>query len=171
MSLKINEFIKEVEEAKGLLEKEIIHELEFLDIQLALAEKLGYKQEDSTQIVSHKLAAIEIFEMLKDYDFNFPIESEIVKLEETILPEDVIGRIDEQTVKSKGEIWVIHRYDKDTLPSNPHAHNKGTGHKLDLSNGDLYDAKNTYLKTKISKKDLLLLRGNVKGITLPKLSI
>lgn len=171
MSLQINEFIKEVEEAKELLENEISHELTFLNIQLALAEKFGYTPEESTRTASHKLTAIQIFEMLKDYDFNFPIESETVKLEKTILPEDAIQRIDEQTIKSKGEIWVIHKYDKDPLPSNPHAHNEETGQKLDLSNGDLYDAKNNYLKTNISKKDLLLLRAKVKNITLPKLSI
>lgn len=171
MSLQINEFIKEGEEARELLEKEISHELTFLNIQLALAEKLGYTPEDSTRTASHKLTAVQIFEMLKEYDFNFPIESETITLEETILPKGAIRRIDEQTVKSKGEIWVIHKYDKDPFPSNPHAHNEETGQKLDLSNGDLYDSKNNYLKTNISKKNLLLLRNKVTKINLPKLSI
>lgn len=169
MSEQINQFIKEVEEAKVLIENELSVELKFLDIQLALAEKLGYEPEDSTRTASNNLTAIQIFEMLKD--FNFPIEIENVKLESSILPADVINRIDEQRIKSKGEIWVIHKFDKDPLPSNPHAHNEATGQKLDLSNGNLYDSKNNYLGTNISKKNLELLRGKVKKIELPKLKI
>ncbi|WP_162127502.1 hypothetical protein [Flavobacterium phycosphaerae] len=169
MSEQINQFIKEVEEAKVLIENELSINLKFLDIQLALAEKLGYEPEDSTRTASHNLTAVQIFEML--IDFNFPRETETVILESSILPEDAIRRIDEQRIKSKGEIWVIYKYDKDPLPSNPHAHNEATGQKLDLSNGNLYDSKNNYLGTNISKKNLELLRGKVINISLPKLKI
>lgn len=171
MSLQLNKFIEEVEKAKELLTKELSHELKFLDIQLALAEHYGYTQEDSTRTASHNLTADQIFVMLKDHDFKFPDESEIIELSESILPDGALKRLDEQTIKSKGEIWVIHKYDKDPLPSNPHAHNEETGQKLDLRNGDLYDGKNNYQGTNISKKDLLLLRGKVKKMTLPPLTI
>jgi hypothetical protein len=169
MSEQINLFIKEVEKAKILLENELSIELTFLDIQLALAKQLGYEAEDSTRTASHNLTEYQIFEMLKN--FNFPIEIETIELEDSILPKGAITRIDEETIKSKGEIWVIHKYDKDPFPSNPHAHNEETGQKLDLTNGDLYDGKNNYLGINVSKKNLILLRKKVKNSTLPELTI
>jgi hypothetical protein len=171
MSSQINQFIKEVEKAMILLNQEFSHDFKFLDIQLALAEHYGYSPEDSTKTASHNLTAEKIFEMLKDHDFKLPEESETIELDESILPSGAVQRLDEQTVKSKGEIWVIHKYDKDPFPSNPHAHNEQTGQKLDLSNGDLYDGKNNYQGKNISKKNLLLLRSKVKKITLPTLSV
>lgn len=171
MSLQLNKFIEEVEKAKLLLIEELSHDLKFRDIQLALAEHYGYTAEDSTRTASHNLTAEKIFEMLKDHDFKFPDVSETIVLNESILPVGALQRLDEQTIKNKGEIWVIHKYDKDPFPSNPHAHNEQTGQKVDLSNGDLYDGKNNYQGINISKKDLLLLRGKVKKMTLPTLTI
>lgn len=171
MSKQINQFVIEATKAKDLLIKELSHDLKFIDIQLALAEHFGYKPEDNTRTASHNLTAEKIFEILKEYDFKFTDESEIIKLEESILPDSELKKLHEQIIKSKGEIWIIHKYDKDPLPSNPHAHNEQTGQKLDLSNGDLYDSRNNYQGSNISKKDLLLLRGKVKKMTLPPLNI
>lgn len=171
MSKQINQFIVEVDNAIVTLNKKFSHEFKFLDIQLALADHYGYSPEDSTKTASHNLTAQQIFEILKDHDFKLPDESETVKLDESILPIDTLQLLDEQTIKSKGEIWVIHKYDKDPFPSNPHAHNEETGQKLDLSNGDLYDGKNKYQGTNISKRNLLLLRSKVKNIILPDLTI
>jgi hypothetical protein len=59
-------------------------------------------------------------------------------------------------VKDKGIVWVIHKYDADPFPSNPHAHQVDNNIKLDLSNGNMY-LQTIFLKT-ISKKDLLSIR-------------
>ena len=36
-----------------------------------------------------------------------------------------------EIIKEGGEIWVVHKYDKDSWPSNPHAHNENK-EKLNL---------------------------------------
>ena len=67
-------------------------------------------------------------------------------------------------------IWIIHKYDAAPFPSNPHAHELGSGLKLDLSNGKCY-RKKLQVHT-IKKKDLIKIRNQAKNnFTLPKLEI
>jgi hypothetical protein len=63
-----------------------------------------------------------------------------------------------EIVKYKG-IWEIHKNDKDIFPSNPHAHNKKNGLKLNLDNGELYNPQTKKIEEKMSKKDLELLKS------------
>lgn len=39
-----------------------------------------------------------------------------------------------EVVNHKGEKWVLHKYDKDIFPSNPHAHNYDANVKATFRN-------------------------------------
>lgn len=72
-------------------------------------------------------------------------------------------------IKRKG-IWLIHKYDTDPFPSNPHAHLIDSNIKLDLSNGNCY--KKRELVYSIKKKDLLMIRDEAeKNFKLPNLDL
>src|SRR3989344_7278462 len=58
-----------------------------------------------------------------------------------------------ERVKHQG-VWVIHKYDKDTFPSNPHAHNEETGEKLNLFTGEIHHPVTRQIVGKMSDKDL-----------------
>lgn len=74
-------------------------------------------------------------------------------------------------IRAKGEVWEIHRYDKDPFPSNPHAHNVESGLKLDLSTGKIYFRRK--LVQELSKKQLIEFRDRpeLKNIDLPPLMV
>lgn len=102
-------------------------------------------------------------------DFDFRIVKNKIETSREIIPNDLLMNYKVQ-VKSKGLIWVIHKYDADPFPSNPHAHQIVSGLKLDLSNGKCYKKKKFVYK--IKKKDLLLIRKQVdKKIELPAIQI
>jgi hypothetical protein len=60
-------------------------------------------------------------------------------------------------IKAAGQIWIIHRYDADPFPSNPHAHNLEQNIKLSLSDGRCFQ--NRLLLKTLRKKDLLAIRA------------
>lgn len=88
------------------------------------------------------------------------------------IPDKVVRRLDEVTIKRDGCVWRIHNNDADPFPSNPHAHNIESGLKLDLSTGALYFRRQPSGKS-IARKHLDFIRGQAmaKGITLPPLAI
>lgn len=83
-----------------------------------------------------------------------------IQLDEPLIPTEVFGRVDEQKLKSGGEIWKIHKYDADPFPSNPHAHNVETGLKLHLGTGELFEK--TISRGRIPCKSLRKLRQLVR---------
>ena len=62
-----------------------------------------------------------------------------------------------EIIKYKG-IWEIHKNDKDPFPSNPHAHNKETGEKLNLSTGEIHNIKTRQIVGKLNTKELNEIR-------------
>lgn len=171
IEMKLSKYLKEAEKVKNILSKKLNLDISDLDFQIALGSVLGLDEYKSTRVIEYDLTAEQMLEKLDSYEFNFPEEIESIEFEESILPDDVPRRLDEEEIKNKGEIWVIHKNDKDPLPSNPHAHNKETGYKLHLGNGDLYTSKNKPLDRKISKKHLIDIRDKVKNIVLPTLLV
>jgi hypothetical protein len=143
-------------------------DLKFIDIQEALCEICDC---DESGLVLKCLSANKMLERLRCHDFNYlKFEAlEVVVLEESILPPGIPIALDEQIFKRKGQVWEIHKTDKDFRPSNPHAHNRENGYKLDLSNGDLF--KKTKYVGSIRKKELMLIRDKVKQVSLPALRI
>jgi hypothetical protein len=95
-----------------------------------------------------------------------------VEFEVSPIPDGVMRRLDEVTVKRDGCIWRIHKNDADPFPSNPHAHNVESGLKLDLSTGALYFRSQPSGK-RISRKHLDFIRTEAaaKGVTVPALGI
>lgn len=71
------------------------------------------------------------------------------------------------SVMHKGQIWVVHRYDADPFPSNPHAHCSEENVKLDLSTGRCY--RGGEFCYKVPRKDLLRIRELLKGVHSGKL--
>lgn len=94
-------------------------------------------------------------------DFNFSTLTQIIEDEDNIIPQNILFQ-KKVRVKSKGQIWIIHKNDADPFPSNPHAHNYEQNFKLDLSNGNCYQCK--ILKFKIGKKELLQIREKAEKV-------
>jgi hypothetical protein len=138
-----------------------------VDIQTALLIVL--KLERPTDLLSESWSVKKMLELTKGIDFKAWSEYEQVVLFESILPPSVPGRLDEQTVRVKGEIWRIHKYDPDDFPSVPHAVNMATGLKLDLRNGEL--SRKRQLVDRLNRRDLERLRSRVNRIKLPPLEV
>ena len=162
---------QEADKALAMINETLENKLTDLDFQTVVAKKLGYDRENSTRIASHHLTAEKMIDLLDDDDLGKPTELSKVTFYHSILPDDVPGRLDEKVVKVKGEIWSIHKYDKDPCPSNPHAHNIETGYKLHLGTGELYNYKCNPLNKKIKRKHLLAIRDQLGDITLPTLTV
>lgn len=104
-------------------------------------------------------------------DFDFKILNQNIVSDRSILPDELLLNY-KVRIKSKGLIWIIHMYDKDPFPSNPHAHQLENNIKLDLSNGKCYKVRK-YICT-LKKKDLLRIRQEAKKIfkgRLPELNV
>ena len=95
----------------------------------------------------------EIEELLKDFDFE--ILDKTVLTDNQIFPFNVLIQRKAQ-IKENGMIRIIHKYDKDPFPSNPHAHCIEHNIKLDLTNGKYF--RNKAFLGKISKKELISIR-------------
>jgi len=93
-----------------------------------------------------------------------------IELDESPIPPGCVRNLNEVRVKNDGQIWDIHKYDDDPHPSNPHAHNKESGLKLDLSTGILYFKRDP--QPGIGKKKLLEIREKAaaKNVVLPDLA-
>jgi hypothetical protein len=163
---------KESEIALNHINQTASTKLTNLDLQIAVGHALGYSDRESTRVCLHKLNAHEIIKLYEQSVLELPIELAQINLSESIIPKSVPGRLDEQTIKVNGEIWRIHKSDKDPCPSNPHGHNLETGYKLHLGSGALFDSKCKSLNASISKKDLIIIRKELgkKRIVLPSLT-
>jgi len=111
----------------------------------------------------------EALNLLNGFDFDIIFNE--IETDKEIFPDWLLVQY-KVKIKSKGLIWVINKYDPDSFPSNPHAHQLDNNIKLDLSNGKCYK-KREYIYT-IKKKALLSIRDKAaivyKG-ELPSLTI
>ena len=89
-------------------------------------------------------------------DFDFKVLNNDITSEREILPDCLLMKR-KALIKLQGLVWIIHKYDKDPFPSNPHAHQLENNIKLDLSNGKCYKIRK-HIYT-ISKKNLLEIRS------------
>lgn len=111
----------------------------------------------------------EALKLLSDFDFSTVLNK--IETPDDFIPKKFLIEY-KVRIKAKGQIWVIYKYDADSFPSNPHAHDLQNNIKLDLSNGNCYKVRN-YIYA-IKKKDLLLIRKKTKEIfkeNLPELAI
>lgn len=171
MSENIVKYNQESAKAISVLSEQNGIEISDLEFQVALGSKLGYSRTKSHYILSHELSAEQMIELIQNFSFERPEILAETTFEESIIPEGIPAPLNEQKLKSKGEIWYIHKYDADPFPSNPHAHNSETGYKVHLGTGELFDAQNNPLKQSIRKKDLIALRALVTKTALPVLAV
>jgi hypothetical protein len=151
----LNDYRKNSEDALALLQGQ---DFTFLDSNF-LWQVLIYELEHCdipTMVLFHNLNVQEITSRIKKYfdDNGLPIKN--ITVDNSILPDELKDELIKAQVKFKGEIWTIHKNDKDTFPSQPHAHNYDRQYKLHLGNGKLYRKKN-YCGS-ITNKDLMNLR-------------
>ena len=116
-------------------EKVVIQWPELLN-ELQLIEKTKNLKE----IARKEYSILDIMNKLKISGILEQYEKvlEVIHLEDSIVPAGVQQALDEERVKHNGEIWIIHKSDKDPFPSNPHAHNYEKRLKMDLGSGELY---------------------------------
>lgn len=160
-------YIKEMNIAKATISQLKGLDLDSMEIQQALCEKLSIESTQAIELLDKELTCSQIIELLKDYNFSKAEVLGKIVLEESILPEGTPKLLTEQTVKVKGEVWTIHKSDIDPFPSNPHAHNYDSGISLHLGTGEFF-RKRDY-RGLLDCKKLMTLRGKIKELTLPKL--
>lgn len=66
-----------------------------------------------------------------------------------------------EIIKTSGDIWIFHKFDKDPFPSTPHGHNKETRERLDIYTGYIYDH-NKNIVRKLNKKYLFYIQNRLK---------
>lgn len=151
-------------QSKHLVE---ITDREILDALFLILEKEN-NLEWITDVWDIKIEFEEALALLENFDFDCLRNK--VETPMGIIPKELLVQF-KIRIKSKGQIWVIHKYDADPFPSNPHAHDLINNIKLDLSNGKCYRIKE-HIYT-IKRKDLLLIRKKIQNetsILLPQLS-
>jgi hypothetical protein len=163
-------YFQESEKAINALSEILGSKIDDLDFQKALGKMLGYPEDSSTQVIENELTAHEMVERLRYYSFDLPGILDTIVFSQSILPAGTITAVNEKDIKNNGEIWVIHKNDADPFPSNPHAHNKGTGYKMHLGTGELFKKRKS-IGEKVSRKDLLAIRDKVKNTPLPSLEV
>src|SRR5690348_17326657 len=150
----INRFLAVTEEAARVL-----HQLPE-DVREALVA--SYHLEDQFPLLDMNLSAQRIIDDLAGFDFSKPILLATIELEESVIPDGVPIRFVEAVIKNRNEIWLIHKFDQDPFPSNPHGHNQENGLKLHLGTGGLYRKRKHV--GKVHKKDLLAIRAKLVSI-------
>jgi hypothetical protein len=120
-------------------------------------------------VYENRYSLDEVKVLLQDFDFKDL--NRTIECVEDFIPKDL--RINYKVrIKTKGNICVIHKNDKDPFPSNPHAHILDSNIKLHLGNGNCYRKREFIYK--INKKKLVDIREkalNVIDYELPVLEI
>lgn len=126
-----------------------------------------------TEIIFENLSEDDIYRHVKNYFNSYGKSLGSVKSSFSLIPDELVDDLTKGRVKIGGEIWDVHKTDKDPFPSNPHAHNLESKYKVDLSNGDLYRKTNKI--GNMRRKEFLLLREliakKIKDIILPPLHL
>lgn len=164
---KLISYIREMNIAKATLSQLKGAELDSMEVQLALCNKLNIQSMQPVDLLNQNLSSEKMIELLWDYNFAKPDVVGQIELDESILPEGTPKLLTEQTVKVKGEVWVIHKNDEDPFPSTPHAHNYDSGISLHLGTGEFFKKRTS--KGFLECKKLKLVREKIKDHELPLL--
>ena len=166
---RIESFLAALTEAVRRLQASSSIIIDDKDVEFGLIDVQGV--EDGPDLLEEEWTAEKIISRLQSYDFRrlHPMLLEEIQLKRSIVPAGIIRSLREERVRRNGEVWVIHKNDADPFPSNPHAHNYETGHKLHLGTGQLFIGKECV--GKIKEKSFLLLRSKIKYRPLPELTL
>lgn len=151
----LTDYLKNSEDALDLLQRQ---GFTFLDNSL-IWQILIYELEHldtPTEVLFHNLSTEAIVNYIKTYFENNGLPVKNFTVESSIIPNELNNDLIKAQVKFKGEIWTIHKNDKDTFPSQPHAHNYDRQFKLHLGNGKLFRNKNCV--GNINNKNLIQIR-------------
>lgn len=168
---KLLTYLSRAEEAERLLKEKGLHYANGSFIWQIL--QIEYNLTDiPTEVLFKDLTVSDIVAVIVKHKYLYGEPLGQVEVDKSILLEGLDDSLIKAHLKFKGEIWVIHKNDKDTFPSNPHAHNYESNVKLHLGNGELYRTKE--LCGQVRKKELIALRDLIKtrlpSLDLPQLS-
>jgi hypothetical protein len=165
---RINDFIRDAGEVAQMLAARDQLPIMYVHVESALVEL--FDLDEGPELLRGLWTRDSILSALEDYNFHklFPTVVAEARFARSIIPPGVPRSLREQIIKVNGEIWLIYKNDADPFPSNPHAHNSESGHKLHLGTGGLYLKRE--LVGKIAKRHLLAIRRQVVGHALPLLS-
>lgn len=152
----------------AMIEKKYRVVLSPFDVLLAMAEATG---SDLSEFALQNWTPEKIMKLIKTtkiMEEAIVIEEEI-ELPASAIPINTIHGLYEETVRHRGERWIIHKNDSDHFPSSPHAHNYETGLKLHLGTGELFQC--TTCVGRIKRTALLEIRQRFKRIMLPELDV
>ncbi len=159
----LEELVTKLSKLRGRI---ISRELVFNSLVIMFGDE--FEIDHPVELWGHPLSKCKAYEILKEFDFDGlekPIEVDLEFERDQLFQTKV-------KIKAAGFQLVIHRYDKDPFPSDPHAHIIGQNLKIDLKNGDCYRSRK-FLK-RIKRKELLEIREkskmSFKGI-LPALEV
>jgi hypothetical protein len=164
---KLISYIKEANIAKAIISQLKGLDLDSMEIQLALCEKLNIESMKAVDLLDKDLSSSQMIELLKDYSFIKPEILGKIEFGESILPEGTPKLLTEQTIKVKGEVWIIHKSDVDPFPSTPHAHNYDSGISLHLGTGEFFKKRES--RGFLACKKLKRVREKIKEHILPSL--
>ena len=165
----LTNYIKEINIAKNAISQLKGIEIESMDLQLALCDVLNVERMQPTELLSKKLTNQQIIDALRNYNFlkNKPEVLCEIELEVSILPEGTPKLLTEQTLKVKGEVWIVHKNDQDPFPSSPHAHNYESGVSLHLGTGEFFRKRDSI--GFVDCKKLKSIREKISNHVLPKI--
>lgn len=169
MSKRISSHCSAVEHAARLLGSIRGVTLTAEEVEDGLIAILGL--ENPVHLLDRDWTADEIIQALGDFNFAAlkPEVLAIVVLDASVIPRGVRRRLDEVKIKTRGEVWHIHKNDADPFPSTRHAHNYDSGYTMHLGTGDLYlDRK---VVGRISRRNLIDFRQRpeIRNLRLPTL--
>ncbi len=120
-----------------------------------------------TEVMFKDLSADQIAEIVRK-QISVPPSLGTIAIADSILPDEVPSYFEKAQIRIKGEVWTIHRADRDGFPSNPHAHNYENNYKLHLGNGNLYRRRK--LVGQVTKKNLVMIRDRIT-VQIPSLQL
>ena len=102
----------------------------------ALQVRLDAKVEmDLVELVTSPSQVLELLSTFEPPEVICQVITELPLTTESCQRPDSLLEV---KIRSRGDVWCIHKSDQDNWPSNPHAHNYETHEKLDLRTGEVY---------------------------------
>ncbi|GEM_PF-2607200 len=164
----MKEFNERIAAVESHLQAERKLAVDYIEVLTALMKVLN--ETNPENICTLHLPEAELIRLLEGYAFDAPVILGEIRDPDIEIPGS-ISRIYSALNKVDRSIWEILRDDKDSILSNPHAHNEVEDVAMDLSDGGLYH--DGAFVHRLRKKDLVNFRNRIlekyPGMELPQL--
>ena len=151
-----DDLLEKLEKSLSDFNRRPISRSQILDALLVLyGDDFGV--EHPVNIWDTELSYVQAFDRLSQFDFEIfssPVQADL-EIDRDILFQTKVR------IKAAGHLIIIHKYDKDPFPSNPHGHIIDQNLKIDLGNGGCF--RNRNLVATLKKKKLLEIREKAKS--------